>query len=159
VRNYCLATYDPEALKEENTLIPECWAFLSIGTDLQEAEVMSELLDVGIGQWIQKDHWVVAFDLVYISAWHFPREVMAKRWEMQELGITYEWSEDIIPGTPPEAREGVITNTFKTEELFLSALWTPLVLSDETRMEMAGSKYGELKQLHHIPKQNWESIQ
>lgn len=158
MRNYCLATYDPDAFKEENTLIPECWGFLSIGTDPQEAEVMSELLDVRVGQWIQKDHWVVAFDLVYISAWHFPREVETKRWEMQELGITYEWSEDIIPGTPPEARLGVNTNTFSTEELFLAALWTPLVVTPEERMAMSGVRYAPMKPVHHIPKQSWETL-
>lgn len=151
MRNYCLATYDHEALKEENALIPECWGFLSIGTDLQEAQVMSELLDVHIGQWIQKDHWVVAFDLVYISAWHFPREVMAKRWELQELGIAWKWSEDLIPGTPPEFRLGTIQNTFRTEEEFLSALWTPTVLTPDEQMARANQRYGELRPIQHIP--------
>lgn len=124
MRNYSLATFNMDAWKD-GYMVPECWAFFSIGNQ-EEAIHMGRLLDLRPRPWIKKKEWAVGFDIVAATAHNFIAEVRAKRWELQQLGVTWHWSRDLIPEAPDESMEHAFMNTFATEEEFNQSLIAPI---------------------------------
>lgn len=131
MRNYCLATFGIEAWREEGTKVPECWAFFSLTDDRQEAAAMAHLLNIAPRPWLKRGHYAVCLDLVVLGCLNFQQEVRAKRWELQQLGISWTWCTDLIPEAPPESMAEAFQNTFASEEEFDIALAEPIVVFDQ----------------------------
>ena len=125
--NYLVATWCPETWTREFKKQFECFAFFSIGT-LEEVTAVGSLLNLQPMPWLQNGRFCVAFDHVAGQGLDDEREV--KQWlaEFEHHGITWTWSTDLIPGSPPESMpEGqAAQNTFASYEEFLLALKGPI---------------------------------
>ena len=135
MKNYCLATWDVDGYRDEGVKRPLCWAFLSIGTE-EELTPVGELLDLPMHPWLQRGKHALYLDVTILSP-NFRQEVLAKRWELEQLGMSWEWSADLIPGAPKESTDSTKQNTFATEEEFDRAMVRPIDIKDEWHAKAA----------------------
>lgn len=127
MKSYALGTFDVDRWRYEGVKQATCWAFFVIGS---KAEVIpwSTTLDLEINDWIVRGQFALGYDLVAETCVDFAKEVQAKRWELQRLGLTTEWSSDLIPGAPSASK--TLQNAFETEEEFDQALIKPIDLKE-----------------------------
>ena len=128
MRNYAVATFLMDAWRD-GYKVPECFAFFGIGTQ-EECTDLGLLLDIAPRPWIKVREWVVAFDMVALACVDFIGEVNAKRWELEQLGVTYTWITELIPEAPAESMDGAFMNTFASEEEFNRSLLAPIDMRD-----------------------------
>ena len=126
MRSYCLATFDPFKWKAEGVKEFASFAFLSIGYH-QQMQVLGEKLDLEPRLYFSRDIWCVGWDLVAGQGPDDLKEIQMKLWELQQFGVRWQWSKDLIPGMPKESGEGMFMNTFDTFEEALRAVIKPIV--------------------------------
>ena len=129
MKNYCLATWDVDAYREQGIKRPVCWAFMSIGTE-EELIPVGDLLDLPLYPWMQRGMFALYLDVTPLSP-NYRQEVLGKRWELEQLGMTWEWSADLIVGAPRDSTDSTKQNTFATEEEFLQSMIRPIDIKDE----------------------------
>jgi hypothetical protein len=130
MRSYCLATFCPFRWKAEGVKEFSSFAFLSIGYH-QQMEVLGEKLDLEPRQYFSRDVWCVGWDLVAGQGPDDHKEIQMKLWEVEQFGIRWQWSKDLIPGMPSESGDGVFMNTFDNLDEALAAVLKPIEPSTE----------------------------
>jgi len=151
MRSFCLATFCPFRWKKEGVKEFASFGFISVGYR-QQMEVLGEKLDLEPREYLSRGLWCVGWDLVSGQGPDDLKEIQMKLWELQQFGIRWEWSTDLIPGMPKESGADMFMNTFGTFKEAMQAVIKPIVTQpDWNPLQKMQRPDGTFRHGAHLP--------